>query len=188
MNSSGGNIRRRIVVLLVGAVAGGLYGLLQVWPADWALLVITIIGNGLLWGGVAYFAFVWLRPRKTRGTLIGAVIGAVIALVTFLVFPSESSGPYSGIAAISKNIVAGVAAGALVGTAPRGALIGAGIGAIVVSLLAGVYLAIGSWTRGYEYNWVIVFVGATITGLLFGGGIGAYLELSKRGKVSKPHP
>ncbi len=188
MSSSKDNTHHWKIVLLFGAVLGGLYGLLQVWPANWTLLVTMIIGTGLLWSGIAYFAFVWLWPRKTRGTLIGTVIGAVFALVVSSVFPSESSGSYSGIAAISKNIVAGALVGALVGTAPHGAFIGAGIGAIAVPVLIGTYLAMVSLTRGYAYNPVIVFIGAAILGLLAGGGIGAYFELAKRGKATKPHP
>ncbi len=188
MNSSEGNLHRRIIVLLVGAVAGGLYGLLSEWPAGWLHLIIMIVANGLIWSGIAYLAFIQIMPKRTHGTLVGAAIGVVLALVTSVVFPYESTGPYSGFAAIGWNTVAGAAGGALVGTAPRGALIGAGIGAIGALILLGVYVMLVSLTSGYQYNFVLLFIIAAFLGSVVGTVPGAYLELTKRGKATTPHP
>ncbi|HSD82979.1 MAG TPA: hypothetical protein VLG46_03930 [Anaerolineae bacterium] len=186
MSSSKNNIRRNVAVL-IGGMAGGLYGLLSEWPAGWLHLIIMILGNGLVWGGVTYLTFIQLLPKRTRGTLLGAVIGVVLALVTSVVFPYESTGPYSGIAAIGRKIVAGAAGGALVGTAPRGALIGAGIGAIVSLILLGVYMMLVSLTSGYQYNFVLLFIIAAFLGSVVGIVPGAYLELNKRGRATTPH-
>lgn len=162
MSSSKDNTHHRKVVLLVGAVAGGLYGLLRMWPADWVRIAGAIIAMGIAWAAYTYWAFVWLRPRRTRGTPIGAMIGAAITLVVYSVLPDldSSTGLYGKVVTVIGDVVFGALIGALVGTAPR----------------------------GYEYNPVIVFIGAAIIGLLFGGGIGAYFELGRRSTVTKPHP
>lgn len=182
------NNTRRNIAVLVGGVVGGLYGLLSEWPAGWLHLIIMIVANGLIWSGIAYLAFIQIMPKRTRGTLVGAVIGVVLALLTSATFSYGSSGPYSGIAAIGKNIVAGVAAGALIGTAPRGALIGSGTGATVASILLGLYVMLVSLKSSYQYNFVLLFLTVAFLGALVGTVPGAYLELAKRSRMSNPHP
>jgi hypothetical protein len=182
MISPKNNIRRNVVVL-VSAVVGGLNGLLLEEPTSWSQLVFTIISNGIAWAALTYWALVWLWPRRMRGTPIGALMGAAIFLVVFSLLPDLAfSGPYGRVGTISVDVFFGTLIGALAGTAPRGALIGGGIGAVVAW---GVYFVVAYGDKDSSH---LVYMLMASLGLLAGAVLGAYLELDKRGKVTRPHP
>ncbi len=183
------HIRRNIVVL-VCAGTGGIWGLLREWPADWTQLAVESIWGGIAWAIAAYWALVWLWPRRTRGTPIGAIMGAAISLVVSSLLPDLifSAHPYEKIMTIGVYVFFGTLVGAFAGTAPHGAFIGAGLGAIAcIAIAGGMYLLTPSTSSTREYTLegipIVAFVG-----LLFGGGIGGYFELDKRGKATTPHP
>jgi hypothetical protein len=183
MRSVKDDTNRQIVVLLAGAIAGGLYGLLRTWPRDSTWIVKAVIDYGVCGFIAAYWAFIWLRPRRARGTLIGATIGAVIFAVVSSIQPEQILSTQR-IFAIIDGVVVGIFIGALFGTAPHGAFIGAGLGAVAVALL----VTVSFWLIGSHSFDLQVSVYAAFVGLFLGTWIGASRELNKRSKITMPHP
>jgi drug/metabolite transporter superfamily protein YnfA len=128
MKAPRGNANRQIVVLLASAMAGGLYGLWRALPGDWSGIVRVSTAYAVLGLIAGYWAYVWLRPRKTRVTLIGAAIGAVTLVIVCSLLPEQFVS--NRVFAIIDGVFVGVFVGSLFGTAPRGASIGAGTGAL----------------------------------------------------------
>jgi len=183
MRSSRSDANHQIVVLLAGAIAGGLYGLWRTWSSDLIWIVVkAITGYGVLGLIAAYWVFAWLRPRRTHGTSIGAAIGAVIYVVVLFVLSEPV--PSNRVFAIIDSAVVGAFVGALFGTAPRSAFIGAGIGAVATAL--GVTISL--WFLGSQYISVPLLMDAAFPGLVLGAWIGASRELDRHSKVTKSHP
>ncbi|MBI5563953.1 MAG: hypothetical protein HY870_03585 [Chloroflexi bacterium] len=169
-------------MLLAGAIAGGLYGLLHSWSTDLIWIVKAITSYGILGLILAYWVFVWLKPRRTGRTVIGAVIGAAIFVVVFSILSEQ--GHSNQIFAIFDNAVVGAFVGALFGTAPRGAFIGASAGAVATALV----VAISLWLIGDPHIFVSLLIDAVFPGFLLGAWIGASRELDRRSKAVEPHP
>jgi hypothetical protein len=178
------NVNRKAFVLLAGAIAGGLYGLLRAMPSDLNGIIRVSAAYAVLGLIAAYWVFVWLRPRSTRRTLVGAMTGAAVLVSVFFVFPTQYLS--NRVFAIIDSAFVGAFVGALFGTAPRGASIGAGAGALVGFVF---FFAIFWFIERGEYRsipWSIIIYG-TFFWLLVGVWIGASRELDRRSKVSKPH-
>ncbi len=174
----------QMIALLAGAIAGGLYGLLRAMPGDFTGIVRVSSAYAILGLIAAYWVFVWLRPKSTWRTLVGAMSGAAVLVSLFFVFPAQYLSN-RGFAIIDSAFI-GAFVGALFGTAPRGAFIGAVTGALVGFVF---FFAIVLFMERGDFRsvpWSIVIYG-TFFWLLVGVWIGASRELDRRSKVSKPH-
>lgn len=185
MRSSNDNVNRKIFVLLAGAIAGGLYGLLRALPGDLSGIVHVSTAYAVLGLIAIYWTFVWLRPRRTHRTLIGATIGAGTLMIVCFLVPEQFTS--NRLFAIIDGAFVGAFGGALIGTAPRGALIGAGAGALVGFAS---YFVIVLFIEGGEYGSIpsSIIIYGTFFWLVVGMWIGASRELDRRSKVAKPHP
>jgi hypothetical protein len=185
MKAPKGNANRQIVVLLASATAGGLYGLWRALPGDWSGIVRVSTAYAVLGLIAGYWAYVWLRPRKTRGTLIGAAIGTVTLITVCTLLPEQYVS--NRIFAIIDAAFVGAFVGALFSTAPRGATIGAGTGALFGFAL---FFVIVLFVEGGDYSsipWSIIICG-TFFWMIVGAWIGVSRELDRRRKLTKPHP